>query len=171
MRRAHCSQRHSPTHRATGRRHAHRPAFRPREPLRAGAARRAHLDDVLNIFQESHPGTLKFPCHFLTLTHARPSATTPIPAPSHPSHARAQAACTHPRAGRMHHVNPLRVPALRFAACSATAACNVPPQGVTPALAVTPSSEETTFQRDITLPIIGSIILAISARTSYKNCL
>ncbi|MDC0525514.1 hypothetical protein OAO87_00850 [bacterium] len=117
---------------------------------------------MLTIFQESHPGTQQCQCHFLTPTHARPSATTPMLAPSHPSHARAQAACARPRAGRMHHVNPLRVLALRLAACFATAACNVPPQGVTPALAVTPSSEETAFRCDITLPIIRRIILAIS---------
>ena len=156
------SLRHSPRHPATGGRQALGQALRRCEPLQAGAERRAHLDDVLTIFQESHPGTLKFPCHFLTPTHARPSATTPMPAPTHPSHARAQAACTHPRAGRMHHVNPLRVLALRLAACFATAACNVPPQGETPAPAETPSSEETAFRCDITLPIIGPIILAIS---------
>ncbi|MDC0525492.1 hypothetical protein OAO87_00740 [bacterium] len=118
---------------------------------------------MLDIFQEPLAGTQKFPCHFLTATHARAPATVPMPAPSHASHAHAQAACTHPRAGCMHHVNPLRVRALRPVACFATAACNVPPQGVTPALAVTPSSEETASRCDITLPIVGLIILAISA--------
>ena len=118
---------------------------------------------MLPIFQEPLADTLQIVCHTRTTPRAQAPAAMPIPTPSQLSHARAQAACQHSHAGRMHHVNPLRVQALRLVACFATAACNVPPQGVAPALAVTPSSEETTFRRDITLPIIGPIILAISA--------
>ena len=55
-----CPLRYSLAHHLAGRRHALRPALRPREPLRAGAARRAHPDDVLNIFQEPLAGTQKF---------------------------------------------------------------------------------------------------------------
>ena len=57
---SHDPPRYSPNHHLAGRRQALRPALRLREPLRAGAVRRAHLDDVLNIFQEPLAGTQKF---------------------------------------------------------------------------------------------------------------
>ena len=159
---SHRPQHHSPTRRLAGRRHEHRPAFRPREPLRAGAARRAQLHHADHPFQESLAGTLQFACHFLTTPHTHILSAMPKHAPPHPSLTHAHAACTHSHAGRIHHAGPPHVRALRPVACFATAACNVPPQGVTPALAVTPSSEETASRCDITLPIVGLIILAIS---------
>ena len=82
--------------------------------------------------------------------------------PPHLSHTHTQAACTHSHAGRTHHVNPLRAQLLRFLACMRLLTCSVPPQGVTPAPAVTPSSEETASDTKVTLPTIGPIILPIS---------
>ena len=63
---SHCPPRYSPTHRLAGRRHALRPALRLREPLRAGAARRAHLHHADHLFQGPLEGTLQITCHFLT---------------------------------------------------------------------------------------------------------
>ena len=159
---SHGPPRYSPTHHLAGRRHAHRPAFRLRGPPRAGAARRAHLHHADHPFQEPLAGTLKFPCHFLTATRAHPHAPMPATAQLHLSHAHAQAACTHSHAGRTHHLNPLRAQLLRFLACMRLLTCNVPPQGVTPAPAVTPSSEETASDVKVTPPIIGPIILPTS---------
>ena len=114
---SHRPQRHSPTRRLAGRRQALRPALRLRELLRAGAVRRAHHGDVLNIFQESRADTLQIVCHTRTTPRAQAPAAMPIPTPSQLPHARAQAACQHSHAGRMHHVNPLHVRALRLLAC------------------------------------------------------
>ena len=117
---------------------------------------------MLNIFQVPQPGTQKFACHILTATHAHPHAAMPATVQKHSSHAHAQAACAHSHAGRTHHVNPLRPKLLRLFACMRLLTCSVPPQGVTPAPAVTPSSEETASDTKVTLPIIGPIILPIS---------
>ena len=106
---SHCPPRYSPTHRLAGRRHEHRPAFRLREPPRAGAARRAHLDGVLNIFQEPLAGTQKFPCHFLTTAHTHTLSAMPEHTPSHLSLTHAQTACTHLRASHTHPADSLRV--------------------------------------------------------------
>ena len=105
---SHRPQHYSPTRRLAGRRHEHRPAFRPREPLLAGAARRAHLDDVLNIFQEPLAGTLKFSYHFLTSTHFHSPAAMPAPTRLNLSHAHAQAACARPHASHTHTMRPCR---------------------------------------------------------------
>ena len=105
---SHDPPRYSPNHHLAGRRQALRPALRLREPLRAGAVRRAHLDDVLNIFQEPLAGTLTFSYHFLTSTHFHSPAAMPAPTQLHLSHAHAQAACAHPHASHTHTMRPFR---------------------------------------------------------------
>ena len=106
---SHCPQRHSPTRRLAGRRHALRPAFRLREPPRAGAARRAHLHHPDHLLQEPLAGTLQITCHFLTTPHTHTFPAMPKHTPSHLSLTHAQTACTHPRASRAHPADPLRV--------------------------------------------------------------
>ena len=109
VRRAHCSQRHSPTRRNAGRRHALWPALRLHEPLRAGAARRAHLHRDGHPFQEPLAGTLKIACHFLTTPHTHTLPAMPKHTPSHLSLTHAQTACTHLRASHTHPADSLRV--------------------------------------------------------------